>query len=87
MAIDRRAVVERHDVVLTAADAQSPLTVGNGDFACTVDVTGMQTFREFHDPERAAPGQLVTNTCTQSTWGWHEMPNPSRYTLDDAMSS
>ena len=26
---------------------------------CTVDVTGMQTFREFHDPERAAPGQLV----------------------------
>src|ERR1700677_4417551 len=87
MAIDRRAVVERHDVVLTAADAQSPLTVGNGDFACTVDVTGMQTFREFHDPERAAPGQLVTNTCTQSTWGWHDMPNPYRYTLDDAMSS
>ena len=87
MAIDRRAVVERHDVVLTAADAQSPLTVGNGDFACTVDVTGMQTFREFHDPERAAPGQLVTTTCTQSTWGWHEMPNPNGYTLDDAMSS
>ena len=87
MAIDRRAVIERHDVVLTAADAQSPLTVGNGYFACTVDVTGMQTFREFHDPEQAAPGQLVTNTCTQSTWGWHDMPNPNGYTLDDAMSS
>ena len=80
-------MVERHEVLLTAADAQSPLTVGNGDFACTVDITGMQTFRQFHDPERAAPGQLVTNTCTQSTWGWHEMPNPSGYTLDDAMST
>ena len=53
MAIDRRAVVRRHDVVLTEADAQAPLTVGNGDFACTVDITGMQTFTAFHDPAQA----------------------------------
>ena len=86
MAIDRRTVAERHDVVLTAPDAQSPLTVGNGDFGCTVDITGMQTFAEFHDPVRAAKGRLVTNTCTQTTWGWHEMPNPEGYTLADAMS-
>ena len=86
MAIDRRAVVERHDVVLTAPNPQAPLTVGNGDFACTVDVTGMQTFTEHQDPTHAQPGQLVTNTCTQSTWGWHEMPNPEGYTLADAMS-
>ena len=70
-------MVERHDVVLTAPEAQAPLTVGNGDFGCTVDITGMQTFTAFHDPTDAGD-RLVTNTCTQSTWGWHEMPNPRR---------
>ncbi|MET0726811.1 MAG: hypothetical protein ABWZ76_00770 [Acidimicrobiales bacterium] len=86
MAIDRRAVVERHDVIMTAPDAQCPLTVGNGDFGCTVDITGMQTFTGFHDPSRAPSGRLVTNACTQTTWGWHAMPNPKGYTLADAMS-
>jgi hypothetical protein len=88
MPIDRRSVVERHDVILTGPDAQAPLTVGNGDFACTVDITGMQTFREFHDPTLAGQGgQLVTNTCTQSTWGWHEMPSSRDYKLEDALST
>ena len=86
MPIDRRALVTRHDVVLTAPDVQSPLTVGNGDFACTVDVTGMQTFTEFHDPRRAGSERLVTNTCTQSSWGWHEMPSAHSYALADAVS-
>lgn len=86
MAIDRRAVVDRHDVVLTAPDAQSPLTVGNGDFGCTVDITGMQTFTSLHDPALAGD-RLVTNTCTQTTWGWHEMPNPHGYTFADSISS
>ncbi len=83
MTIDRRALVGRHDVVLSAPDATLPLTVGNGDFACTVDITGMQTFTEFHDP-RAAFLRPATNTCTQTTWGWHEMPNPNGYTMADA---
>ena len=83
--IDREAVVRRHDVVLTAADAQIPLSVGNGDFACTVDITGMQSFAEYHDP-RLAGDRLVTNTCTQTSWGWHETPNPDGYTLAEAMS-
>jgi hypothetical protein len=78
-------VVERHDVVLGAPDAGAPLTVGNGDFGCTVDITGMQTFTAFHDPT-VVGDRLVTNTCTQSSWGWHEMPNPRSYTLADAMS-
>ncbi len=86
MAIDRRAVVERHDVVLTGPDAQCPLTVGNGDFACTVDITGMQTFTAFHDPAQAGE-RLVTNTCTLTSWGWHEMPNPHGYTMADAMTT
>ena len=83
--IDRRSVVERHDVVLTEPNSQMPLSVGNGDFGCTVDISGMQTFTAFHDPTRAGD-RLATNTCTQTTWGWHEMPNPEGYTLDDAMT-
>jgi hypothetical protein len=42
--IDRHAMVTRHNVVLTAADVQSPLSVGNGEFAFTADATGLQTF-------------------------------------------
>lgn len=83
--IDRRALVSRHDVVLTAPDAQIPLTVGNGDFGCTVDITGMQTFTAFHDPTVAGE-RLVTDTCTQTTRGWHEMPNPHGYGLEDALT-
>ena len=83
--IDRRSVVERHDVVLTEPNSQMPLSVGNGDFGCTVDISGMQTFTAFHDPTRAGD-RLATNTCTQTTWGWHEMPNPEGYTLDDTMT-
>jgi hypothetical protein len=83
--IDRRAVVARHDVILTEPDSQAPLSVGNGDFGCTVDISGMQTFTAFHDPALAGD-RPVTNTCTQTTWGWHEMPNPEGYVLDDSIS-
>lgn len=48
MAIDRAALVGRHRVTLTAPDAMSPLTVGNGEFAFSADITGLQTFPEFH---------------------------------------
>ena len=43
VAIDRQALVSRHSVRATAIDASSPLTVGNGEFAFTADVTGLQT--------------------------------------------
>ena len=42
--IDRRALVERHAPVLRAFDAESPFSVGNGESAFTLDVTGLQTF-------------------------------------------
>src|SRR4051794_21637456 len=42
--IDRKALVERHKVVNVKADALSSLSVGNGKFAFTVDVTGLQSF-------------------------------------------
>ena len=35
--IDRRALVGRHDVVVTGVDPRSPLQVGNGELAMAVD--------------------------------------------------
>src|SRR5690606_31224385 len=60
--IDRKAVVSRHNVVNTAVDSLTSLTVGNGAFAFTVDITGLQTF-----PDRYAKG---VSLGTQSEWGW-----------------
>ena len=86
-AIDRERVVRRHNVTVTAPHPEHVLTVGNGDFAYTADITGMQTFAAYHDQTAAVmQGRTAVNTPTMSTWGWHEMPNPEGYELDDAMS-
>ena len=45
-AIDRHALVTRHNVVLTKLDVENPLQVGNGEFAFTADISGLQTFAE-----------------------------------------
>lgn len=67
--IDRAALVRRHNPTLRKVDPLSPLSVGNGEFAFTCDVTGLQTFpREY---ETAMP------LCTMSQWGWHTSPRPS----------
>ncbi len=42
--INRQQVVERHTIKNPRFDALSPLTVGNGAFAFTVDVTGLAKF-------------------------------------------
>ena len=59
--IDRQALVTRHNIVLTNADARTPLQVGNGQFAFSADITGLQTFLPAH---------------TMSHWGWHSFPLP-----------
>ena len=66
--LDRRAVVSRHSPVLRDVAPRSPLSVGNGEFAFTVDVTGLQSLAELY--ERNVP------LCTQSQWGWHSFPAP-----------
>ena len=48
--IDRRALVTRHNVTLDRADIMAPLSVGNGEFAFTADVTGLQTFESDYNP-------------------------------------
>ncbi|WP_136194134.1 hypothetical protein [Actinomyces procaprae] len=91
--IDRQALVSRHNIHLHADSPELVLTLGNGDFAFSADATGLQTFTAAHDPSRLdprAPDSLntrIVETATQSTWGWHEQPNPSGHTLADAMTA
>jgi hypothetical protein len=44
--IDRHALVTRHNPTITAIDKSAPFMVGNGNFAFTADITGLQTFPE-----------------------------------------
>jgi hypothetical protein len=77
--IDRQALVARHRVILKQADPLTPLSVGNGEFAFTADITGLQTFPEFH--EQGMP------LGTQSQWGWHQEANPNDYQLPQIMAT
>src|SRR5437868_7393828 len=72
--IDRRALVIRHNVVLHQFDVNNPLSVGNGEFAFTVDATGLQTFPE-------AFAQTIP-LGTLSDWGWHTIPNTNGWSID-----
>ncbi len=68
MKIDRRSLVTRHNPRLTAYDAYSRLSVGNGELAFTADPSGLQTFSDDR------PGTMPL--CTQAQWGWHSFPSP-----------
>jgi hypothetical protein len=72
--IDRHTLVSRHNPTLSRFDPESPLSVGNGQFAFTVDVTGLQTFPE------AFENTIPLGTLSQ--WGWHTSPNPNRWTIE-----
>lgn len=86
-AIDRRAVVARHRVRRTTPDPLEPLTVGNGEFAFTMDVTGLQTLTALHDEVAArAEGRAAMGLHTQAQWGFHAMPNPRGWGLEDVMT-
>ena len=61
-AIDRKALVTRHNPSLEKLDPFSP-PAGNGEFAFTADITGLQTFTDEY--EKSMP------LCTMSQWGWH----------------
>ncbi|MBN1420937.1 MAG: hypothetical protein JXP34_19355 [Planctomycetes bacterium] len=63
--IDRRALVTRHNVQLRRSDFAQ---VGNGEFAFTADITGLQTFEPYN---------------TMSHWGWHSSPLPPGTRIED----
>ena len=64
--LNRRNLITPHNPTLRALDPQSPLSVGNGEFAFTADPTGLQTFPELYDAQMPL--------CTQAQWGWHTFP-------------
>ncbi|MGP8246372.1 MAG: glycoside hydrolase family 65 [Bryobacteraceae bacterium] len=72
-AIDRQARVARHNPTLRAFDPLSPLSVGNGEFAFTADLTSLQTFPRIYEEKLPL--------CTQSQWGWHSFPDRPGGTL------
>ena len=61
MIIDRCGLVRRHNPVIRHVESLAPLAVGNGEFAFTADITGLQSF----------PEQYEIPLGTQSQWGWH----------------
>lgn len=74
--INREQVVKRHNVRINKIDSLSSLSVGNGNFAFTVDATGMQSF-----PDAYAKGVPLG---TQSVWGWHSFPNTENVKIEQA---
>ena len=75
--IDRAALVARHNPHITELDPLASLSVGNGRFAFTADVTGLQTFEE-----RYAKGVPLG---TQSQWGWHSFSNPENLRFEETL--
>lgn len=66
MSINRYELVTRHNPKLSAVDVSSPLSVGNGDFVYTADVTGMQSL--------TAEYTETFPLCTMAHWGVHTLP-------------
>jgi hypothetical protein len=76
--IDRFDLVTRHHPHLDTIDPKTPFTVGNGEFAFTVDVTGLQTLHRIHEP--------VIPLVTQSQWAWHTIPNDKGFRREQTVS-
>src|SRR5690349_4515224 len=74
--IDRHALVTRHNPTIAAVDPSAPFMVGNGNFAFTADITGLQTFPDQYSS--------LVPLMTQAQWAWHSFPNPQRFTLANA---
>lgn len=75
--IDRESLVSRNNPKLSVADTLGSLSVGNGEFAYTVDITGMQTF-----PVEYSNGVPLG---TQSQWGWHSFPNVKGFRHEETL--
>ena len=74
--INRKALVTRNNPVITCVDTLASLSVGNGSFAFTTDVTGLQTFPEYY--RNGVP------LGTQSEWGWHSFDNPEAFRIEES---
>jgi len=77
--IDRKAVVQRHNVTNSSMDTLASLTVGNGAFAYTVDATGLQSFPAYY--------KNGVSLGTQSEWGWNSFPNTGEFSFEETLKS
>lgn len=77
--INRKALVERHNVINLKYDSLSSLTVGNGGFAFTADITGLQSF-----PEAYSKGVPLG---TQSQWGWDSFTDTAGYRFEESLKT
>ena len=75
--IDRQALVTRHNPSVSKIDRSSPFMVGNGNFAFTADITGLQTFQDQYSS--------LVPLMTQAQWAWHSFPNPQNHRLEDSL--
>lgn len=73
--IDRHKIVSAFSPRLTSFDKLSPFTLGNGKFAFTADITGLQSFGE----EYFSAGFPLE---TKARWAWHSKPGKN-YSLAD----
>lgn len=76
-AIDRKALVERHNPTVAKVDPASPFMVGNGNIAFTADITGLQTFQSQYSK--------FSPLLTQAQWAWHSFPNPKGFKYEDGV--
>ena len=73
--IDRFELVNRHNILVEEFDPLASLSVGNGNFAFTTDITGLQTFyKEYEDG---------VSLGTMSNWGWHTLPNTEGFDISE----
>ena len=77
--IDRKVVISRNNPEIKKANELSSLTIGNGHFAATVDITGLQSYPEFYKT-----GIPLT---TMSSWGWHSFPNTENLKEEETRKS
>ncbi|HZJ88484.1 MAG TPA: hypothetical protein VFC80_04955, partial [Sphaerochaeta sp.] len=75
MPIDRKAILNTYSPKVERWDPASFVSVGNGEFATTVDYTGMQTILPSHP--------AATPLATMASWGFHSYPDSmvGRYDL------
>lgn len=70
--INRKEVVDRHSPIIQTLETFAPLSIGNSEFAFSVDLTGLQSF----------PEKYKTALGTQANWGWHSTGKRDLYMLD-----
>ena len=76
--IDRHALVVRNCPEVSAPDTLASFSVGNGEFAFTADITGLQSF-----PREYSKG---VSLGTMAQWAWHSFQNPDAFQPDETLA-